>query len=169
MSESSCDLYKPNLFKILCDAEFQFLIDEYGFRKRKLFGNSWGQTVQYSNKTTRVWVSFGKREGLLDVWVAPEVRGRDPWGYAFDPNKIEVSELINQRAPGFQLFTPGPVIDTWRPLNDREIEEIVRNSARALKEFGDDLLRGDFRIMPAIHAVRAKRREEWQRGHNSSW
>ena len=138
-------------FRELCRREFRFLQEEYGFTERKLpkkeFVNEF--QVQYVNATTLVAIE-GIHWGFgIDVRIGrvkPEAW--ETWKH------YALEDLLQIRCP--ELSLPEPRI------RDQAFQ--LRHYAPALKKCADDVLRGEFSILPQLHRAIEERARQFSGG-----
>jgi len=145
--------YKPGLdkFKELCRQEFRFLEDEYGFAERELpkEGLINRFQVQYVNTTTFVAVEGIHWGGGVGVGI-----GRaEPEAWETYRN-YSLEDLLVIRCPDLSLIGP----DGFGVSDDQAFQ--INHYAHALKKCADDVLRGEFSILPKLHEAIERRKYE---------
>ena len=136
-------------FRELCRQEFRFLEDEYGFAEpeppQPPLINQF--QVHYANATTLVIVAginWGEAVDVRIGRVKPE-----PWETY---GNYSLEDLLAIRCPDLSLIRPdGSVV-----RNGQAFE--IEHYARALKQCADDVLRGEFPILPKLHEAIERRR-----------
>jgi hypothetical protein len=142
-------------FRELCRREYRFLEREYDFTERKIpKEESINQfQVQYVNATTLVAVE-GIHWGLsIDVRIGrllPE---------AWEIYKhYSLEDLLIIRCP--ELSLGGTNSDDGS--SNQSVE--LKHYAHALKECADDVLRGEFSVLPQLHQSIVRRVEQFSSG-----
>ncbi len=142
------------LFFDLVEAKYRYLIDDYAFRlRRKRAFSGWAE-VLYRNRTTAVKIWWEYRDSYFEVSLSRLVDGKlldDPWFILPDSvlNTFYLSNLVAIRCPDRKTLPK--LIGT--PFTDGDIEELMSAQSSALREWADDVLRGDFSVFPQLDAV----------------
>ncbi len=141
-------------FYHLCDAQFSFLVTQYGFRRTHRLSSSIGYEVEYKNATTGLRIYFEARDRILEVLLCRLVEGslvKDPIclkrtseNYCFD-----IVFLAKLRCPDWHYFG----IDN----TDAEIESDVVEQAKLIQSLADDVLRGDFTVFAELEKMEKER------------
>jgi hypothetical protein len=129
---------KKSAFERMVEKAFWGLESKYGFKKTETKFESHSVTVRFQNATTEVLLNY-------------EI-GITPWLEISDVNNAE-----NKSTLGWLLVeagveeTPSPE-QAFRPntLNEGELEPILQTMGQQLLDYGADLLKGDFAIMPKL-------------------
>lgn len=135
---------KKSEFERIVTGAFRSLESMYGFKAGKTVYSQKNCTVQYVNATT-------------DVTLHYEL-GREPWldiaDVKNDGNKSTLGWLLVER--GVEK-TPAPEA-AFRPthLPDGKLAADIEKKVGQLMEYGADLMRGDFSLMPSLQK-RAKK------------
>jgi hypothetical protein len=116
--------------------------------------------VTFKNKTIAIQVSFEPLSGgvfvtvfrLMENGVLPEYPMR------FDPNSdLQVFDFSNV----LMLKGISPVKQNHKLLSDCSyVGEIVSEYATLLRKYGDEFLRGDFRVLPQIKQIISRRADD---------
>ena len=129
------------LFRQIVNDRFRFLTTTYGFQEAETGcagGDIW---VVLRNDVTVVTVQF---EYGGEVWLTI--------GHAPNGPQVNLNCLLYLLAPHRERV---PVVgDLFDP---QQIEEIMQERSDALREYADDLLRGDFAMFPKLREVQAER------------
>jgi len=156
-----------NNFLIISNKAFQFLVDEFSFVVIKTESDPYGTQILYQNSTTAVRIRFEHRENKLFVLLMRLINGKLPEYPIF----IKSDTIINS-------FYLDDIIDFYLQVsqnqekincncpNNCELESIVLWSAASLKQFGRDILLGDFSTSPELQNIvlqRATQLEEERR------
>ena len=147
-------------FRELCRREFRFLTEDYGFAERELQeGTNWTPyRVQYVSAKTSVVVlsqSYGHTFVVLFGPTEPEAREITP--------RYDLETLLQIRRPDLSLE---PAVSR---LAGPDMDTQIRHYSRALKEAADDVLRGDFTILPQLAEIIERRRKELERQYSYRW
>lgn len=154
------DKFGVEEFKELCRQEFQFLEEDYGFAEGELgseiTSNRSPFEVQYVSPKTFVLVMGVSYGYSLDVLFGPAEREASFPAYILE-------DLLKIRRPDLSLDkTIGKLSRPGQPAQ-------IRHYARALKECADDVLRGDFSILPQLDEIMERRRKELEWLYLREW
>jgi hypothetical protein len=140
-------------WKARVDAHFGYLREVYGFAITQVDSSVWATRVIYATQQTEVGVTRSVEFSEADAWVQ-----RQPdWMLPDQPvyttmnlthEQVSLGTLIRLRAP--HLF---PELGASIGLSDDEIEARLALCARVVREYGDDLLRGDCSRLGAQRAT----------------
>jgi hypothetical protein len=140
-------------FQKLCRREFRFLEEDYGFAEpevgSEVTSNLLPFEMQYVSLKTFVRVisvSYGHGLNVLFGPSEPEARPSFP-AYVLE-------DLLKIRRPDLSLDK------TIGKFSRHDQLSQMRHYARALKECADDVLRGDFSILPQLDEIMEQRRKE---------
>ena len=146
-------------FLRICEEALRTLMEEYGLARTRVDdpGGYMYYTVIYQNETTALRVYFEWRDIYLSVQICRLVDGQvQKESHAFNKEwtSFEVEDLLTVRAPGFDQ---SPLLAT-RSWEDFKGEDAILDDVRqkleiyavALREYGGDILRGDFSIFPQL-------------------
>lgn len=145
----------------MCRPEFRFLVDDYGFVEREsvneepISGTPF--ELQYVSPKTSVLVlsqSYGTSCVVLFGPTQPNMRE------VYRHYNLEC--LLEIRRPDLSLERIG---ERDRP----DLTGQIRHYSRALKECADDVLRGDFSILPQVAEISERRRKEYERKYSRGW
>jgi hypothetical protein len=141
-------------FVKLCREKFQFLVDEFGFRRMAATRSGTGIVI-YANSTTGVEISYDRRDGYIQVMLMRLVAGKPP-AYGDFRNGQPLWTAVRLRAPALI-----GAVERIAVLTEAEIEAMLTANAVAVRDYAADILRGDFTVFPELERVRA---EDWQCG-----
>ena len=146
-------------FLRICEEALHPLLDDYGLARTRVDdpGGYMYYTVIYQNETTALRVYFEWRDIYLSVQICRLVDGQvQKQSHAFNQEwtAFEVEDLLTVRAPDFDQ---SPLLAT-RSWEDSKGEDAILDDVRqkleiyaaALREYGGDILRGDFSIFPQL-------------------
>ena len=147
------DKFGVEEFQELCRSEFHFLEENYGFVEQELGKegtiNRRRFEVQYVSPKTYVLVVGLSYAHSLGVWFGPAERAAPESSPGYN-----LEDLLQIRRPDLSLEkTIGKRANSDQPAQ-------IRHYARALKESADDVLRGDFSILPQLEEILDRRRKE---------
>ena len=139
------DLYSiPELLRTFtqkCLDKFRYLAT-YGFELTSIEEDRYGTEITYKNETTGIRVSYEIRENDIFLYLIRLVKGEIP-AYIDAPSRwFYLDNLVKLRSPSTTLPQKEP--EDW--LTPDDIDEILTAYANALKEYGEDVLRGDFSV-----------------------
>ena len=130
---------KKSVFESMVDKAFWGLEAKYGFKKTETKFVDRTCTVQFQNTTTDVLLNYEL--------------GNMPWLAIADIHNSEnkstlgwlLVELGVDKAPTpEQAFHP-------TTLNESNLDPILQKMGKQILEYGGDLLKGDFAILPKLH------------------
>lgn len=153
-----------NDFFEVCTAHFDFLSEEFGFKRRAKKRDAGVYRVPYEGERAKVEVGFEWREQYVYVLLGKpgvprwQAEGRLPHP-SDELTGFNLEDLLSLRAPG------GGVDEKTfgRALTRQDFEHVCGTYARALREHAADVLRGDFSVMPAIARIVKARMEKYSR------
>lgn len=137
------------------EKDFQFLVDEFGFKKRANKTDVGIYRLRYENKTTKVEIGFDWREQY--VYVLLGRRDKEP------PQRPEDELVAFDLEDLLKLRTGKHAIDQNRfgkALTRKDINEFLTTYARALRQHAADLLQGDFSVFPELEKIVRKRMKD---------
>ncbi|MCE5199061.1 MAG: hypothetical protein ABFD54_18110 [Armatimonadota bacterium] len=130
-------------FYELCQNQFHFLFEEYGFRCESRKSSSLIREVLFQNKTTAVSICFDIRDQDIDVHLGRLVDGVfDRWSIG---NCYNIWFLAVLREPTWRI----PMI---KPTEERIVQNITAQ-AQFVKKHARDILNGDFSIFDDLHRI----------------
>jgi hypothetical protein len=143
------------------EKEFQFLVDEFGFKRRARETDAGVYSFRYETKTAEIGIGFEWRDQYIYVLLgrldrkAPQEKGRLPR----PEDELTVFNLEDL----LKLRTGKYAIDEDRfgkALTRKDVKEILSTYARRLREHAADVLQGDFSIFPELEKIVRKRMKE---------
>ncbi len=147
----------PDEFRAAAREAFGFLVADHGFREERVARGSHNPVaVWFVNDTTRVVVegiNYG-RNARVAVGRAGPIR-------SFENN--DLGDLASVRRSDLALTDEQ--VEVERAAG--QLGQIPR-LAELLRACGAEVLRGEFSSFPAIHALRERRAEEWERANGWS-
>jgi len=148
----------------VCEAEFRFLVDEFGFRKKARKTSAGVFRVPYEGAPAKVEVGFEWRDQYIYVLLGKpglprwKAEGRLPRP-SDELMGFNLEDLLTVRAPGSGIDEK----TFGRALTREDIEHVCGTYARALREQAADVLRGDFSVLPAVERIINERVEKYSR------
>lgn len=128
-----------------CLDKFGYLAD-YGCKLASIEEDRYGVEITYKNQTTGIKVSFEVRENAIFVYLIRLVNSEVP-AYLDAPSRwFYLDNVVKLRSPSTTLPRKKP--GGWLSLSD--IDHILAVYANALKEFGQDVLCGDFSVFAEL-------------------
>jgi len=134
----------PMEFESIVLEAFGYLVDTFGFRYVSTDIHAPECWSTFHNSTTAVTVHF-------DL-------GSQPWvelaelkrvgGQVFEQNRAALEFLVKERAPQEAALPTKETGDEWT-------KTVIREKARQLRAYGEDVLKGDFRIFPRLKDLAA--------------
>ena len=149
-------------FLLICEETLRPLLDEYGLARTRVDdpGGYMYYTIIFQNETTALRVYFEWRDIYLSVQICRLVNGQLQEGsqpFNREWTSFAVEDLLTVRAPDYdqKLLL---VSRSWEDFTGEDaILEDVRQKleiyAAVLREYGGDILRGDFSIFPQLDKV----------------
>ena len=152
----------------ICEEKLRAVLDEYGLARTRVDDPGGYYTIIFQNETTALRVYFEWREVYLSVQICRLVNGQfqeESHAFNHEWTSFPVEDLLTVRAPDYDQ---GPLLisRSYEDFTgeDAIMEEVGRQLeiyAAALREYGGDILRGDFSIFPQLDKLakqRAKKR-----------
>ena len=147
-------------FKI-AEKEFQFLVDEFGFKKRARKKDAGVYSLLYETKMTEVGIGFEWRDQYIYVGLgrrdrkAPQEKGRLPRPED-ELTSFDLEDVLKLRTGKYAIDE-----DRFgRALTLKDVKEILSTYARGLRKHGPDVLQGDFSIFPELEKIVRKRMKD---------
>jgi hypothetical protein len=133
------------IFQIECKQAFHFLENNYNFKLKKVKNSVYSTCILYQNSTTAVEICFEKRELQVLVLLMKLINGEIPkYPMFIQPdtviNSFYLDDLMALNAVDIEQKEWG------YELTAEDLKETITKYAHYLKEFGKDVLRGDFKI-----------------------
>ena len=117
---------------------FQYLLNDFGFRYLSTNMHSPECWATFHNSTTAVTVHF---EMASRPWVELAKLKHD--GGSIETNRSALEFLVHERAPE-EAKVRANVYD------DEEIRQVIYDKAHQLRDYGRDVLQGDFSVFPRL-------------------
>ena len=143
------------------EKDFQFLVDEFGFKKRANKTDVGVYRLPYDSGTTKVEIGFEWRDQYVYVLL-----GRRDVKKPKDARRLPRPEdelLAFNLEDLLKLRTGKYAIDQDRfgkALTRKDIKEILSTYARGLREHAADVLQGDFTVFPELEKIVRKRMKD---------
>lgn len=138
---------------------FSFLINEFEFRLLQSISNNYGIRIYYKNTTTGVEVNWEVREQRIFIMIIRLIDGEIPEYPIFFTSD---SESYYYDLGDVMKVKNGSFFD-YGNLNNNDIESVLVNSAEYLKQYSQDLLNGNFDIVPHIETIINGRAERFMK------
>lgn len=138
----SYDIQEPRrTFTQRCLSKFKYLT-AYGLELMSIEEDTYGVEITYKNQTTGIKVSFEDRENAIFVYLIRLANGEIP-AYLDAPSRwFYLDNVVKLRSPSTTLCSK----ELGRWLTSQDIDHILTEYAEALKEYGEDVLCGDFSV-----------------------
>ncbi len=134
------------VFTQKCLNKFKYLLAAYGCELAGIEEDKYGTEVTYKNQTTGIRISFEIRENDIFVYLIRLINGEIP-AYLDAPSRwFYLDNLVMLRSPSTTLLRKE--FGGWLTPND--VDDILTAYASALKEYGEDVLRGDFSVFAEL-------------------
>lgn len=143
------------------EKDFQFLVDEFGFKKRANKTDVGVYRLPYENATTKVEIGFEWRDQYVYVLLGRrDVKKRKDARRLPRPEDelvaFNLEDLLKLRTGQY-----GVDHDRFgKALTRKDIKEILGAYGRGLREHAADVLQGDFTIFPALERIVRKRMKD---------
>lgn len=154
-----------NDFIEICERDFTFLVDEFGFKKTKTKTDVDTPRIRYENSTTMVEAGVEWRELYFYVAIGrrdkQETKAKDRMPRPEDELvTFNLEDLLTLRVPGY-IVSSGYFGQT---LTRQDIERIMGKYAQDLRKHAADVLQGDFTIFPELEKIVRKRMKDYAGG-----
>jgi len=143
-----------NAFFQLSSEKFQYLVDEFGFRRGPKRSEGGLYRVLYESEKTAVELGFEWNEQYVYVELFRLINGKiqeNP--IVIQPNSEltvhNLEDLIGIRASGMM---PGRE-HINKPITVDTLDQVLTHYSRALKEVGGDVLAGDFTVFRELESI----------------
>lgn len=147
-----------------CTRHFSFLTKNFGF-SQKTEAFSLQGIVQFSSETLVIkcfleWAEPGEQYFCVSLY--PQVEY--PYGNSFTKQPADnfksfgyrLSLLLRFREPGLNCYST----EAGQRLTVEDVDRTIANFAEGLKEYGQDILQGDFSVFPELERLM---KEEFQK------
>lgn len=140
------------LFANTTKTSFEFLETMFECKRLKPKKIGWRISVSYINSTTQIDINYGDRDDLIYVAMYKLTNGKlIDKGSQY--NGYQLWALLSLKAPKKCDELERQVAILRKNLTDDGIIKHLEYSAEMLKEYGKDILRGDFAMFPAFHKI----------------
>lgn len=151
-------------FSHACLEKFHFLVTEFACKSVVKKGRAGVYQVIFRNATTAVEIGLEWREQYVYVEVYRLVNGKMEENPLVirpetDLTVFSLEDLVAVKAPGLHLISQSP----GDPLTSNDIEKILNDRALALRDYGRDVLQGDFQIFRRLDGIVKSRMSAYQR------
>ena len=159
---------KGKNFDEIARNQFSFLISDYGCRLMECKEENWGYNLLYLNDTTGVKITYEYREAYIFIVLYKLVNGRlvkNP-GCVDDDTELHgygLDDIVNLRNPD-AIIKPAYEYGDDSEYHDEQngMTRYVSQFAKNLKQYGYDVLLGDFSIFEEIEKIVKKRAREYR-------
>jgi hypothetical protein len=143
--------------------KFDFLVREFDFKIQKVENLSGGSEFIYLNKMCGVQITYEFREAYLFVTIFKLQQGRlidnpRPFLLQSKATGVSLDDVIAIKHPGSRMK---PVYEYGKnsEFYDEKLglNRYIAHFAKNLREYGSELLRGDFRIFENIESIMRER------------
>lgn len=141
-------------FSHVCLEKFHILVTEFACKSVVKKERAGVCRVIFRNRTTAVEIGLEWREQYIYVELYRLVDGKmEENPIVIRPESaltvFNLEDLIAIRAPERQLSSQPP----GKPLTGHDIEKILTDRALALRDYGRDVLQGDFRVFRKLDRI----------------
>jgi hypothetical protein len=134
-----------NTFTRKCIDKFSYL-DAYGFKLEDIKETEYRDQITYKSETTGIKISLEIRDNQIFVYLIRLINGSIP-AYLDAPSRwFYLDNIVKFRSPSATLPRKG----FGDLLTADDIDYILSEYALALKEYGEDVLRGNFSIFTEL-------------------
>jgi len=142
---------KKTEFGIMVDKAFWGLEAKYGFKKIKTSFVDRSCTIQFRNATTEVLLNYEL--------------GNTPWLEISDVHNAENKSTLGWLLVELSVDKPPKPEQAFRPttLSEGTLEPTLQKMGQQLSDYGEELLKGNFTVMPKLQARAKKYDLECQR------
>ena len=151
VSENLTPAERCERFQQIVNLRFRFLAATYGLASAEtgcMSGEMW-VSIRGSVSQVDVYFAYGHTDGTGNsIWLTV---GRA------DGERFNLDDLLHLRAPQRERSM------LFAGFDPEFVDEILQERSTALREYADDLLRGDFSIFPKLRDVMTKRNTKWSR------
>jgi hypothetical protein len=142
---------KKSTFERMVEKAFFGLEARYGFKKRETKFENRSVTIQFQNTSTEIILNYEiGTSPWLEIADVHNPENKSTLGWLLVESGIEKSPLPEQ------AFHPST-------LNEAELEPILQTMSQQLLDYGADLLKGNFTIMPKLQERARKYAQECDR------
>ncbi len=133
------------LFVKLCNEKFQFLVEEFGFKRMPAKCGAHGCALLYRGQTTSVAIYYERRDQAAWVSLKRLTDGKEP----------DVLDKMNQHGLWSVVrLKAGPDVKLVGSVpTEADMERVLTENAHALRTYAADILRGDFSLFPELYRV----------------
>jgi len=142
---------KKTEFELMVDKAFWGLEAKYGFKKTKTSFVDRSCTIQFRNTTTEILLNY-------------EI-GNTPWLEISDIHNVENKSTLGWLLVELEVDMPPKPEQAFRPttLSEGTLEPTLQKMGQQVLDYGAQLLKGDFAVMPKLQARAKKYDLECQR------
>jgi hypothetical protein len=138
---------------------FYFLIQEYGFRLVSNIIDKDYCIIIMKNDTTGISINYELREDDIIVYLYRLIDGniiedKVPISSDIPLNCIELRYIVQ--------FNRGETVASINRYADKSYDDLIENIIYDLKNYAEDVLKGNFDVFIKVDAMAKKRRLEWQ-------
>jgi hypothetical protein len=148
----------------VCTTSFDFLVGQFGFKRRAKKRDAGVFRVPYEGALTKVEIGFEWRDQYVYVLLGRRDGARAGKGEATPRAAGEITafnleDLLSLRAPGRGVDESV----FGRALTREDFEHVCGTYSAALREHAADVLRGDFSVLPQVAKIVRGRMEKFSR------
>lgn len=152
-----------NKFEQLTRKHFKFLEQEFGFEATYYKSTPFSEEVAFKNETTGVQLIFEPRDKCFLVLLSRLETGQFPNYPIFIGNERKINffylnDLLSLRSPELELHPK--LIGNNR--SDGELSKVITEHAMALRQYGQDILAGDFSVFDELERIVRARAQKFK-------
>jgi hypothetical protein len=141
-----------------CKKNFEFLVDEYNFKIVTKDYTKFSDYIVYKNNTTAIQISLERRDCGIFFELIRLVNGDIPPRPIFITNDTELNrfdflDFLSIVAPDLKLSIFDHIELLFSPNWKKNINNVLSQLAINLKNYGHDVLTGDFNIFPQLEKI----------------
>lgn len=140
-------------FENCCDQLFSFLVDNYGYRKEIVKKDTFDYYITYKNNTTAVRISYEPREGGIFVMLSRLIDGKMPEYPIFIHDDTIINSFYIDDIVKIKTTSTTIQHKNMTMLDEEECISILSEYAKTLKQYGSDILTGDFGLFEELNKL----------------
>lgn len=139
--------------------KFAFLKQKYEFREVSNVIDKYQCIIKMQNDTTGISINYERREDDIIVYLYRLIDG------AMIDDKIPISADIPLNCIDLRyvvMLKKGESITDYDWKEGKSYDDLIQNIIYDLKNYAEDILKGNFDVFSKVDAMAKKRRLEWQ-------
>lgn len=146
-----------------CKEVFKFLEEDYGFKIAVIEQDIFDSEIIYKNQTTAVKMRFESRENQIFISLYRLINGQLPIYRSLQEydgdfsNNFSLDDIIFLKSPSLTVKQ-----GIKSQFTKSDIETILLQYAHAMRQYTDDVLKGDFTLFKSLGELLANRIREYK-------